>query len=197
MNKIGVLYFCEDELKKEFIETKKNFQSKSTKSKYLNHPAHISIYVFEPKIDNYSNLIDDFKMMEKIIDKIYVEMDKWIVFEKDFLTNLNTLCLDIKKIKSLYNFQKKIADLLNKYAKKSTDIKLIDVFLKSQKKYGYPFIGEHWIPHISVGSMNLPKKKLLELSYNHINSKNLIIDKIGLYEIIDDEHVLIETINLK
>ena len=67
MNKIGVLYFCEDELKKEFIETKKNFQSKSTKSKYLNHPAHISIYVFEPKIDNYSNLIDDFKMMEKII----------------------------------------------------------------------------------------------------------------------------------
>ena len=71
------------------------------------------------------------------------------------------------------------------------------MFLKSQKKYGYPFIGEHWIPHISVGSMNLPKKKLLELSYNHINSKNLIIDKIGLYEIIDDEHVLIETINLK
>lgn len=196
MNKIGILYLCEDKLNKQVFKAKEKFQSKSIKSKYLNHPAHLSIYVFEPLSNDYNYLKNDFKLLKNNLTAVKVEIKNWIIFENDILTGFNTLCLEINKTKELLKMQLDLVNFLKNYAKKKSNSKFSGEFLESNNKYGYPFVGTHWIPHISIGSMDISMRELNKFTKNQINHKNFVIDKIGLYEIIGDDHILIEKINL-
>ena len=84
-----------------------------------------------------------------------ITINKTSVFKNDLFTGGDKIYLNIKKNKKLLLLQKKIANNLKPLVdNKSKNMKLKNNLLdSSQKKYGFPFVGNHWIPHFTIGSV--------------------------------------------
>ena len=173
------------------------FKQKSIASKYFNHPPHITFYTIVINECDLFNVKEEFKDLVNNLKKINVKLHNWKIFENDILTGLNTLCLEIKLTDSLYAMQLSIVNKLLDFNLKTPNFNYVGDFKKSYVKYGYPFVGENWIPHITIGSMNLETFKIKnEVEGKIIFQDNIKIDNLSLFEINDDDHKLIEKIFL-
>ena len=71
---------------------------------------------------------------------------------------------------------------------------LYDSFIK----YGFPFVGEHWIPHFTVASLQTGKNNPIIKNFLAQKIKfNFIIDQLSLWRINGDDHHFINNIYFK
>ena len=197
MIKLGVFYCLEDGFENDIESFKSFFSSKCEISKYLNHLPHLSLYVFNINSHNLNDVIFEFNQIQKSLNKLSAKIVKWRVFENDILTKLNTLCLEIELSNELKFLQKNIADTLCNFNIKNHDEFEGEMKL-SNDRYGYPFVGNHWIPHITIGSMDIKSKNLLELSEKlFVFPQKISINNICLFKIKDDHHELIKKIDFE
>ena len=102
----------------------------------------------------------------------------------------------IKKNKKLSKLQFDLANNLSNYVKKDYLIKNKNKFKKkylksSFLKYGFPYVGRHWIPHFTIGSIRNKdqgfKKNFLK------NNKSFIfkVKYITFWNVHEDRHILI------
>jgi 2'-5' RNA ligase len=195
MIKLGVFYCVDGDLKKNVESIKSFFKTKSNESKYLNHLVHSTFYVFEIESKKINDVIEKFQSLQKFLSPVSSKINKWRVFENDILTNLNTLCLEIELSKDLFNLQMNIVNSLLEFHLKKTNTDFEGLLKESYNQYGYPFVGEHWIPHITIGSLDIEKKKITEFSEEMINFPRTIkINNLGLFKIESDSHSLIKRI---
>jgi len=197
MIKLGVFYCLEDGFKNDVESFKSFFSSKCEISKYLNHLPHLSLYVFNINSNNLSDVIFEFNKMQKSLNQFSSKTVKWKVFENDILTKLNTLCLEIELSNELKFLQMKVVGSLSKfhvknYSEYEGELKL------SNERHGYPFVGDHWIPHITIGSMDIKSENLLELSEKLFAfPQKISINNICLFKIKGDYHELIKKIDFE
>ena len=197
MIKLGVFYCLEDGFKNDIESFKSFFSSKCEISKYLNHLPHLSLYVFNINSNNLSDVIFEFNKMQKSLNQFSSKTVKWKVFENDILTKLNTLCLEIELSNELKFLQMKVVGSLSKfhvknYSEYEGELKL------SNERHGYPFVGDHWIPHITIGSMDIKSENLLELSEKLFAfPQKISINNICLFKIKGDHHELIKKIDFE
>lgn len=197
MIKLGVFYCLEGGFKNDVESFKSFFSSKCEISKYLNHLPHLSFYVFNINSNSLSDVIFEFNKMQKSLNQFSSKTVKWKVFENDILTKLNTLYLEIELSNELKFLQMKVVGSLRKfhiknYSEYEGELKL------SNDRYGYPFVGNHWIPHITIGSMDIKSKNLLEFSEKLFAfPQKISINNICLFKIKEDHHELIKKIDLE
>ena len=142
-------------------------------------------------------MIVEFKEMQKSLDQCSAQIVKWKVFENDILTKLNTLCLEIELSNELKFLQMKVAGSLSKFHIKNYNEYEGELKL-SNDRYGYPFVGNHWIPHITIGSMDIKSKNLLEFSEELFAfPQEILINNICLFKIKGDYHELIKKIDFE
>ena len=92
--------------------------------------------------------------------EIYIRSKK--VFYNDPLVKLDTLVYEINKSKELIKIQKKIFETFKKFISKNKNEEFSNKLLNfNMNKYGYPFYGKIWIPHITLGSLELKKQRNL------------------------------------
>ena len=195
MIKLGVFYCVDGILKNDVQSIKSFFKTKSKESKYLNHLVHSTIYVFETDEINLDSLIETFGSLGNDLTPVSTKINKWRIFEDDVLTGLNTLCLEVELTKDLLFFQKKVVETLHKFISIRDwnnfkgDLKI------SNEKYGYPFVGEHWIPHFTVGSLELnPDIILNDIKHLFNFPKKIQFNNLSMYIIDGDSHSLIKSI---
>ena len=195
MIKLGVFYCPEYNLAIEVENIKSFFKEKSNKNKYLNHLVHSTIYVFETDEINLDSLIEIFGSLRNDLTPVSTQINKWRVFEDDVLTGLNTLCLEVELTKDLLFFQKKVVETFHKFISIRDwnnfkgDLKI------SNEKYGYPFVGEHWIPHFTVGSLDLNPDIIINDIKPLFNfPKRIQFNNLYMYVIDVDSHTLIKSI---
>ncbi len=177
----------------------KNILSKKTKVKvkfgdqiYLNHPVHLTLFTISIKSINslkkiYMNLGNGFSKK-----KFKININKTGAFLNDPLTKGHTLYYGIKKNNLLTKLQMKHLKLINKkiYVSKNLNLKINSKIKKNYKKYGFPFSGNIWIPHITIASIkdisekNEFIKKFLKLKVN-LSSE---VDNIKFYRVNKDKH---------
>ena len=197
MIKLGVFYCLDDGFENDIESFKSFFSSKCEISKYLNHLPHLSLYVFNINSNNLSDVIFEFNKMQKSLNQFSAKIVKWKVFENDILTKLNTLCLEIELSNELKFLQMKVVDSLSKFHVKSYSEYEGELKL-SNESYGYPFVGDHWIPHITIGSMDIKSENLLELSEKLFAfPQKISINNICLFKIKGDYHELIKKIDFE
>ena len=197
MIKLGVFYCLEDGFKNDLESIKSFFSSKCKISKYLNHLPHLSLYVFNINSNNLSDVIVEFKEMQKSLNQFSAKIVKWKVFENDILTKLNTLSLEIELSNELKVLQMKVVDSLSNFHIKSNN-EYFGELKFSNDRYGYPFVGNHWIPHITIGSMDINTKNLFKFSKElFVFPQEILINNICLFEIKGDHHKLIKKINFE
>ena len=119
MSKYGIFLMCNDEITKKINDFKKHFLSLNVNNNYLNHPVHISLYVFESNSIDEDKLIESFQGIEKTINNINLKLTDWILFENDILTGLNTICIRIKKVESIEFIQDQVIQSFKSFAIKA------------------------------------------------------------------------------
>ena len=195
MIRLGVFYCLESDLKREVDSIKTFFSSKNEISKYLNHLSHSTIYVFDIESNKINDVIFEFEDLQKSLIQLPSHINKWRVFENDILTSLNTLCLEIELTNEPKVLQMNTVEYLCKFHLQNKNINFEGDLKFSNNKYGYPFVGNHWIPHITIGSINISKEKLLNYTKGLLTfPKEIKINNLGLYKIEGDSHQLLKKI---
>ena len=192
MIKLGVFLIPNNKLKKVIIGLKREVKKNFGTQKYLSHIPHCTLCVL-----HVSNLLLQSVKKKNLKVKHIKEfkIEKTDVFFNDPVTKGNTLIIKIKKNKFLSSMQLQVLKLMKKYLIKKK-INLLNLKMKNNfKKYGYPFVGNHWIPHITVGSLNLDSKKITKYAEGLFKfSREITVNNLCLFKIDGDSHQLIKKI---
>lgn len=127
---------------------------------YLNDPPHITLFVGDYDVKNISFNESDIS----ILTDLEFQLKDWLIFKEDPVTGKTSLNISLTEKNQLLlrNFQESLIKNFLKHNSKKIIERYKDANLTKEqsdnlKKYGYPFIGEGWIPHLSIASID-PKK---------------------------------------
>lgn len=187
-----------DALNREICRWKKIVNKKFNNSYYCNHPPHSTLINVD--VENYNLAIEDIKKTVNMYKSFEIIVDDKNVFWDDMLTGGHTIYFEIKKNSNLHILQKMIAKSLKDHVIRkpaSSHIRNDEKLHYSYKNYGFPFIGEHWLPHFTVASIKTSKNDSLIKNF----LKDDILEKFVIYNcsiwIIDgDNHNMVDNINL-
>lgn len=196
---IGIFIEPNNQLKKYIVKWKNKINKKFTRTKLTSHPPHSTIYY--ANLTNNKDILEVLNKISKKTNSFKISVKRTLIFYDDKLTGGDTMCLLINKNKKLFQLQKKIAENLKLFIKKNTDInsKLTGKHLiASQRKYGYPFVGNHWLPHFTIGSIKSKRnsnefKKFVEEKIKYMNN----VSHISVWKVSKKNHILIKRFKLK
>ena len=128
-------------------------------------------------------------------------IDRKDIFYDDIFTGGHTSFYGIRKNSNLNALQLSLANVLKVYKNEDKppekiikDRRLYDSYLK----YGFPFIGEHWIPHFSIASLKIEKSDIFFQKFlSNQNIYKIYIKQISVWHVSEDIHTLIKNIDLK
>jgi hypothetical protein len=163
---------------------------------YFNHPPHLTFYLFQSAI-NEEKIISKFKNLR--FKKLSIDFDGWKIFENDQNSNKDTVVLSFKTNEEIKKLQMSIVNSLNSFrtSKISYNNKWGGLYKESYLKWGYPFIGSHWIPHFTIGSFSQKNKFYLnELISKKNHFSNVLIEELFLCRVNKNEHISICNIKL-
>lgn len=195
--KLGVLFECTGDLKTSILLLKSHFLKNRIESKYLDHFAHLTFYVFETVSSNLKTVIDSFSTIKQDFNSFDISISGLNVFEEDILTGLNTLHYEVEKSNNLNQLQLQIVESLCPYVKVNEMKNFKGNFHQSYRKWGYPFVGDLWIPHITIGSVDMPKNELIDQASKFRTTTITEFDNLSLFLIDGDNHTLLHKIKPK
>jgi broad specificity phosphatase PhoE len=192
ISKYGIFWIPNQELI-EYIETWKNEIRKfEPDAIYLDHPVHTTIFLFNALDQELTEIISKFENKE-----INFLIDSWKIFENDLVTKCDTITLALKPTSSVISFQKAIADSLLSFVKKPIVYPNLweGKYKYSYEKYGFPFVGNHWIPHLTIASVKKEGKHLIkEIKSTKIDLiQKEFSGKLALFKITGDSHQIIHS----
>ena len=168
--KIAIVLKLEKKIENKIKILKNIFKKKHHRYMYVDDFPHLTLLTMNVNLKKNQLKKIDLKIKFK---DIKINISKPSVFKKDLLTGGETFFFKIKKNKKLFNLQLYVANIFKKYLIKSKTINKFDkktLEYKSLKNYGFPYIGKHWIPHVSVCSV-LDKKIDIEANTRFVKSK--------------------------
>lgn len=172
--------------------------------KYLSNHPNITLFPLTVK-----NIEETFEKLEEIAmstQKIPLRLKDFHIFYNDIRTGENTITYSFSEesIEKLKQIQSKVIRSISEFNKKiflTKDSKIYQKMSKIERentvKYGYPFVGENWIPHITLASI---KKDQFNEIWSKLKENPIIgqfsIGYINLYESPEDP-ILIKNFKLK
>ena len=191
---LGVFIVPKGELKSKITFWKKKIEKELNEQPYTNHPPHLTI--IHSNINEQKAAINEIEECLEGLKSFKLTVYKNNIFWDDLFTGGNTLSYNIKKNEYLNDIQKKISAVFSKY-KKSNEI---PEFFNTQKQlynsylnFGFPFVGEHWIPHFTISSLKVAKNHeiIKEFLLDQINI-SFIVNAISIWEINGNQHKMIK-----
>ncbi len=190
--KYGIFWIPNEELG-QYIESLKNrFRKIEPDSFFLNHPPHATIFLFN------AHEQDQFQIISRIKNiKIDFLVDTWKIFENDLVTGGDTLSIALATNSLVFDFQCDLAESLLNFIKQPIfyNNNWEGKYKESYNRYGFPFVGSHWVPHLTIASVKKEGKKLIneikktKINLNQIESSG----SLALFKIVGDSHQLIHT----
>ena len=196
---LGIFLEPEGKLKNFISKWKSRIKKSNLKKEYVNHPPHSTIYV--SNFVNEKKVIENLRNITKKINSFKIRINKTGLFINDSFTNKDTIYLNIKKNKKIYKLQKHFANNLRSLVKKDK-LKVSKSFNKKMKssmiKYGFPFVGSHWKPHFTIGSIKNFKEYY---DYQSFKKTKIYFEQnvrsVSLWKIKKNSHKRIKTFRFK
>ena len=191
---LGVFIVPNGELKSKITFWKKKIEKELHEQPYTNHPPHLTI--IHSNINDHKAAINEIKECLEGLKSFKLTVYKNNIFWDDLFTGGNTLSYNIKKNEYLNDIQKKMSAVFSKY-KGSNEI---PEFFNTQKElynsylnFGFPFVGEHWIPHFTISSLKVAKnhKIIRDFLLDQINI-SFTVNAISIWDINGNRHQMIE-----
>lgn len=201
MMKYGIFWVPDDPAINQFFAGWKDYARElEPDAPYLNHPVHCTLFLFlAPKVreDDLVNVMEDFCHKQKTID---VRFEGWHVFPKDILTGGDTVVVCLEPSASLLKLQGEVGAAFNPYraAPLPYQNEWDGPYLKSYEQYGFPFVGAHWLPHITVASF-ADKREIFTGKVTQAGKlpESSSITSLSLYKIDGEKHELLRIYKFK
>lgn len=184
-------------LNEKVVRIKKKVENLIGEQQYLADPPHCTFYLglldgYEKWAGKLSSLTLD--LSEELFR---INLISWGTFFKDSVTGNNTLfcSVDTETKTRLFLLQALIIETVNPYRTKEFNgrykpcLEKLNVDQRENlKQYGFPYVGNEWLPHVTIASIDPAR-------YDEVYSKirdecptgKGIITTISIYEIQDAE----------
>lgn len=184
---LGFFLRPKPDVEEYLIQEKSNLLNQFPDSLYTNHPVHSTVFLLNINSEDLDKILNHWK--RKTIE---VEYDGFKAFQNDPLTKANTVYLKICPNEELFRLQENIVKCFSKFSSEPIryeGVKWEGDYMQSYKNYGYPFVGNHWLPHFTLGSINGDVTHILKrLNFNR-KLKNIYgVLELSLYKIAGDSH---------
>ena len=196
---LGVFIVPNGELKSKIISWKQKIEKELHEQPYTSHPPHMTI--IHSNINECNSAINEIKECLKGLKSFKITVHKNNIFWNDLFTGGNTLSYNIKKNKYLNEIQKKISVVFSKYKENNETPKFFRTHKQLYNSYldfGFPFVGDHWIPHFTISSLKVAKnhKIIREFLLDQIDV-SFTVKTVSIWDINGDQHQMIEECILK
>ncbi len=194
------IFICPDgSLKSKILSWKEKIQKELIEQPYTKHPAHLTI--INSKINKENIAISKIRKYLRDTKSFNLDVKKNDVFWNDIITGGHTIYFSIERTKQLQNIQNNLAVIMSKYKSENKIPKIFHpnkLLSNSYKIYGFPFVGDHWIPHFTISSLKIKKShKIIKEFLSNKNNSSFRVDKISIWRINKDKHQMLEEISLK
>ena len=186
-------------LKTELLSWKEKIRKEYINQPYLNHPPHMTL--INTEVISVETALNTIQKFDNSIKSFPISVKTTDVFWNDTATNGHTLFFKVEYDKTLFEIQKSLANLIRPIKKKIrppknlTDNKLL---LDSFEKYGFPFVGDHWIPHFTVASVLKEKTEPVIKSFLSNSKKyNFMVRELSLWCVEHDQHTQLGIVKLQ
>lgn len=202
MIKYAVFIEPEGDLKKFICSYKEKIALALPGQPYCNHPPHSTLFV--SILDEPSKWLDTLKLVIQKQGPFLLRVNSRIIFYDDILADGgHTIALKVEPSKQLFSLQLMVANTLRGFINKDEIDSASKFFTKepfrsSYLKYGFAFVGEHWIPHFSIASLKISKTdKLIKDFENHSFDYTMTVKDISVWQVEQDKHRKITSLALK
>ncbi len=204
INQYVICLLPEDKLKKKILELKKYILKTLGPQEYLKDDPHLTLYFGNFELESIKKEVG---LITNRLNKIKIVINGLYVFKEDPITKKSTAVykFDTDTSNRLKMLQAFVIGCCNKYRKGMPERYIIqyDTLTKMMKKNidtcGFPFVGNIWVPHITLASIEKDllkgvKKKLKEAC----PIGNWAFNQFTLYKLSKNEKMyLIKKYNLK
>lgn len=154
VNTYGIFWIPSAFICEQINQIKQSVIQLESEADYVYHPVHSTIFLFNSILQPKEVAIL-FEKMLKDKSAFEVVIYGWKIFHQDPITRKHTITWGVQLNQSLSNLQKSIAEAI--ITKEVLPIKYPvswdGDYALSYKRWGFPFVGSHWIPHITVASV--------------------------------------------
>lgn len=176
---------------------------------YLSHPVHTTIFLLTA--GDRPHVLDDALAAVRTATGsvsaawsggVTTASTGWFVFENDLATGGDTVTIAFERTQSLAALQRAVADALVPLrvvppsgggAEEGQVPPWTGAFAESMERYGFPFVGDHWLPHTTVASLPHGAALVGEITAEPVPRVPLTIDRVGLWRIDGETHTRIAT----
>ena len=201
MIKYAVFLEPEGELRDFILDLKSKVDAVLPCQPYCSHPPH-STLIFTW----FKDLAAAKNALEKALSgqpSFEITVEENILLKDDVMTGYgHTFALKVKAEPRLFALQQRVAKALEPLidlepAPRARGFLKSEPFAGSFRKYGFPFVGNHWIPHFSVASLRVAEgDALLRELMDQDFSFKFRLTRISLVEVNDDRHTTLQKYNI-
>lgn len=196
---LAVFIIPDSSISQKIIKWKNIVIESKVDQTYAAHPPHLTL--ININVNRYRKAIRAIEQLVDTVSSFDITIDRKDIFYDDIFTGGHTSFYGIRKNSNLNALQLSLANVLKVYKNEDKppekiikDRRLYDSYLK----YGFPFIGEHWIPHFSIASLKIEKSDIFFQKFlSNQNIYKIYIKQISVWHVSEDIHTLIKNIDLK
>ena len=198
MNEVGIFLDLKNELENEINFWKEKFRKTFGYQLFIDHPPHITLHNFFT--DNLDQILSE--LIHDKLDNLYPlksHILKTSYFPEDSKTHTTNLHYLVHKDNKLSDLQRNIVNKLAPFVNSKFSNKFDNEELNTNNRiYKYPYVGDMWIPHISICSLDKLKfeNEVINEFINFVPDHEIEINKISIYTIHESNHTIVKEINL-
>ena len=134
---------------------KSRFAAKWPAARYVTHPPHATLWFGE--VSDGPAIRADLAHAAATVSRFVVPVGGACVLS-EIASGGTTYVLGAERVERLALLQRRLADTVARYRGPIADIELPATFDRAEfheswRRYGFPFVGDHWIPHFSVAAL--------------------------------------------
>lgn len=178
-------------LKASLIERKRTLEAALPRQAYTNHPPHCTLLFGSygtPEI-----WIERLRTALQQLSAFPLSTDKWQEFPNDIqAAGGHTVAYRVVSSPELHELQSRIASTIAPFRKSFPHPHPLadrEPFASSLERFGFPFVGPHWIPHFTIGSPRVPSNApLLANLMSGPVAHTMPVNTVSVWRVKADHH---------
>jgi 2'-5' RNA ligase len=172
---------------------------------YLSHPPHFTLFHFT--LRDPEKFYPGLEKIARNTNSFPINLRNFYIFHNYSFTNGNIITYSVlnKDLNSLRKIQQMVINEVNPFNMRGIYLKENESYRKMSKAeknnindYGFPFVGDSWIPHITIALINSDKfSEVFEKIKEKPVFGKFLIDSINLYKVGEKTSELIKKFELK
>lgn len=175
---------------------KEQVESRMPGQTYCNHPPHATLIAGRyHSVDIWLELLENLRLPQ-----FELMTNGYTIFTDDALAGGgHTVAHRLGPSETLSMAQRTVAEVLEDFvAVDKSDFRFeMEPMKSSQDRFGFPFVGEHWIPHMTIASITGPEDgPLIRELMSDECSAGFNVTQLEVWRVRGDEHHCISRIDL-